>query len=129
MKYLAVQEVLVLHALVIDETGGRHGLKDLGLLEAAVQRPKAGFGGKELYPGIFAKTAALFESLVKNHPFVDGNKRTAVLAAGRLLFLNNHELVASNKEVEKFALHVAAKNTNFTEIVKWFKKRSRQVNG
>ncbi len=77
MKYLSAEQVLFIHSRLIDETGGSHGIRDTGLLQAAVERPKATFGGKDLYPDIFYKAAALLESLIKNHPFIDGNKRTA----------------------------------------------------
>jgi death-on-curing protein len=78
VKYLSATQVLFVHSRLIDTTGGAHGIRDLGLLQSAVSRPKATFGGKDLYPDIFHKAAALMESLVKNHPFIDGNKRTAI---------------------------------------------------
>jgi death-on-curing family protein len=82
VEYLTLEEVLLLHARLIQRTGGSGGVRDLGLLDSALARPQATFGGQDLYPGLWHKAAALMHSLVKNHPFVDGNKRI-----GAALFL------------------------------------------
>ena len=76
MKYLNVTHVLRIHARSIEQFGGDPAIRDLGLLESAVAQPRAGFGGKDLYPELADKAAALAFSLVMNHPFADGNKRT-----------------------------------------------------
>jgi death-on-curing protein len=80
--YLTAAQVLFIHARLLAETGGAAGIRDLGLLEAAVARPQATFDGQDLYPDRFAKAAALMASLVGNHPIVDGNKRVGITAAG-----------------------------------------------
>ena len=85
--YLTVIEVLAIHAVLIDEFGGAVGVRDMGALEAAVFRPQTGY-----YADPIAEAAALFESLLQNHPFVDGNKRTALGAADVHLRLNGFEL-------------------------------------
>jgi death-on-curing protein len=82
MNYLTVEQVLFIHARLIAETGGEHGVLDLGLLQSAVSRPHETYGGQNLYPDLFLKAAALLESLIGNHAFVDGNKRTAITSAG-----------------------------------------------
>ena len=89
---LTAEQVLFIHSRLIDETGGSHGVRDTGLLLSAVERPKSGFGDTELYPDIFAKSAALMESLIKNHPFIDGNKRTAITSSAIFLQVNGHNL-------------------------------------
>lgn len=127
MKYLTPQDILILHARVIEETGGLHGVRDVGLLSSAVERPKMRFGGKELYKGVFAKAAAYFESIIKNHEFIDGNKRTGILAAARFLFLNGYELMTTNKEMENFALKVATYKMETLEITVWFKKHAHRL--
>ena len=81
MTYLTVEQVLFIHMRLIAETGGSPGLRDLGLLASAVARPQATFGGEDLYPDLLSKAAALMDSLVRNHPFVDGNKRVGITAA------------------------------------------------
>ncbi len=86
-EYLRVVEVLTIHAILIDEFGGTEGVRDLGALEAAVFRPQTGY-----YEDPVAEAAALLESLIQNHPFLDGNKRTAVAAADVHLRLNGFEL-------------------------------------
>ena len=86
-EYLTVVEVLALHSIVIDEFGGAEGVRDLGALEAALFRPQTGY-----YEDPVAEAAALFESLIQNHPFLDGNKRTALAAADVHLRMNGLEL-------------------------------------
>ena len=125
MRYLTPEQVLFIHARLIAETGGEHGVRDLGLLQSAVSRPQAVFEGNELYPDIYHKAAALLESLVNNHPFVDGNKRTGITAAAMFLKINDLTLTASNQQVESFVLSVAAGKQEFESIVKWLKTYSR----
>ncbi|MBN1812662.1 MAG: Fic family protein [Anaerolineae bacterium] len=86
MRYLTVEEVLEINAEVM---GGGHALRDLGLLESAVARPQASAFGVDAYPDLATKAAALLHSLVLNHAFVDGNKRTAVLSTLVFLFLHS----------------------------------------
>ncbi|MEW6417210.1 MAG: type II toxin-antitoxin system death-on-curing family toxin [Nitrospirota bacterium] len=124
MKYLTAEQVLFIYSRLIDETGGTHGIRDLGLLQSAVSRPQATFGGKELYPDVFHKAAALMESLIKNHPFVDGNKRTAITSASIFLLRNGYSLETSQKEFEQFTLKMATKKVSFDNAVKWFKENS-----
>lgn len=120
MNYLTAAQVLFIHARLIAETGGATGLRDLGLLEAAVARPQATFDGADLYPDRSAKAAALMASLVQSHPFVDGNKRVGVTAAGMFLQRNGLRLTATNDEVEALALAVAQGAMTTTQIAVWF---------
>jgi death-on-curing protein len=122
MKYLTIEQVLFLHARVIEQTGGSHGVRDLGLLESAVARPQAMFDDEDLYPDIFFKAAALMYSLIRNHPFVDGNKRTGVAAAAIFLRHNGWLLNASNQEVEARTLEVARGEFNISEVAQWFRE-------
>lgn len=124
MEVLTVEEVYLLHERLIQRIGGGSGLRDLGFLESAVARPAASFGGEELYPGVWLKAAALMHSLIKNHPFVDGNKRTAVTATGIFLELNDYTLTASNDEIYRFALEVAGEQTDLEEIAEWLRTHS-----
>jgi death on curing protein len=91
---------------------------------SAVARPKATFDGLDMYPDLFTKTAALFESLVGNHPFVDGNYRTAITSAGLFLKMNRVRLVASQKELETFVLLAAQGKFSFEERAAWFRAYS-----
>ena len=92
-EYLRVVDVLAIHAILIDGFGGTDGVRDLGALEAAVFRPQTGY-----YEDPIAEAAALLESLVQNHPFLDGNKRTAVAAADVHLRMNGFELAGDSME-------------------------------
>jgi death-on-curing protein len=77
MRYLSLSEVVDLHRVLIAESGGAGGIRDLGMLESALAQPRATFGGEDLHPTLLAKAAALGFSLALNHPFIDGNKRVA----------------------------------------------------
>jgi death on curing protein len=126
VRYLTVQEVLYIHDYIIHETGGSHGIHNLGLLESAVARAQATFGGEDLYIGLFLKAAALFESLARNHAFVDGNKRTAIAATESFLFANGWELQVQNLELEEFVVDVVVENPGIETIAIWFKANSTQ---
>ena len=124
MRYLTAEQVLFIHARLVAETGGMHGVRDVGLLRSAVDRPRATFDGRELYRGLFSKAAALLESLVGNHPFLEGNKRTAITAAGLFLLLNGYELNASQKAMESFTLDMALKKRDVRDAAEWFRNHS-----
>jgi len=127
MEFLTVEQILFLHARLIDETGGSHGVRDLGLLQSAVARPRATFGGQNLYASHHTKAAALMESLVRNHPFVDGNKRTGVVSAAIFLKRNGYRLIASNQDVEDFTLRVAAGQVNLEKIAAWWIRHTERM--
>lgn len=124
MKYLSPEQVLFIHSRLVDTIGGIHGIRDIGLLQSSVARPKATFEGKELYPDLFHKAAALMESLARNHPFIDGNKRTSITASGIFLSFNGYMLSCSSKELERFTVSVATGRISFGEITAWFRKNS-----
>ncbi len=124
MKYLTPIQVLFLHSRVIDETSGTHGVNDPAVLLSALARPQSGFAGQELYPDLYSKTAALLESLIRNHPFVDGNKRTGIAAAGLFLEQNGQRLQAGQSELEALALDVAAARLDLAGIAAWFQSHT-----
>jgi death-on-curing protein len=95
MRYLTLGEVIELHRRLLEATGGAPGIRDLGALETAVAQPKATFAGVDLYPALVDKAAALCFSLVRNHPFVDGNKRVGHASMETFLLLNGAEIDAS----------------------------------
>ncbi|MCS6903689.1 MAG: type II toxin-antitoxin system death-on-curing family toxin [Candidatus Bipolaricaulota bacterium] len=95
MRYLATDEVLLIHERILERSGGAKGIREWGLLDSAVQRPQATFGGKDLYADLFSKAAVLGHSLVLNHPFVDGNKRTAWEAMHTFIEENGYALRAT----------------------------------
>lgn len=101
-RYLSTLEVIYLHSVVIEETGGSSGIRDFGSLEASIALPKSTFDGQELYPTIISKAAALAHSLVGNHPFVDGNKRIGHAAMEAFLRLNHMQLKPANSDEQTF---------------------------
>ena len=125
MSYLTSEQVLFIHYRLIEETGGSHGIRDIALLQSAVARPMVTFESNDLYPDIFSKAAALMHSIIKNHPFVDGNKRTAITAASLFLTRNKHQITAANKELERFALKAASTNIELEEIAGGLRKHSK----
>jgi death-on-curing protein len=127
MRYLTSEQVLFIHARLIAETGGSPGVRDLARLESAVARPQAAFGGKELYPDLFLKAAALLDSLINNHPFVDGNKRTGITAAVLFLRANGRLLTASSAELEEFTMQTVNSHPDLPNLADWLQFRSRDT--
>jgi death on curing protein len=123
-QYLTPEQVLFLHSRLIAKTGGGHGLRDLGMLLSALGRPQGTFDGKDLYSDLYSKTAALMDSLVRNHPFVDGNKRIAITAAALFLGMNGYRLIVENEEMVRFTLACAQSHLSLDEIADWFKQNS-----
>ena len=122
MRYLTRDEVLELHRLCLEQSGGSEGVRDLGLLESAVAQPSATFGGHDLYPTVADKAVALGFSLIMNHAFVDGNKRVGHAALEVFLVLNGHELVASTGHQEAVILGVAGGTIGRDEFSNWVKQ-------
>ena len=123
--YLSVQQVLALHALQIRRFGGAKGLRDRGLLEAAVARPQATFGGEDLYPDVHSKAGALAHLLVQNHPFVDGNKRVGAHALILFLVANGFEPEFSPRELVEMTLGLASGALGPEAASVWLRQRSR----
>ena len=127
MKYISAQQVLFINARLISETGGETGLRDLALLESAVARLKESFDGNDPYPGLFEKAAALLDSLVNNHPFVDGNKRSGITSAAILLRINGIRMVCSQDELEAFTLQVASTHPPIEQLAIWLKEHAKTI--
>lgn len=125
MEYLTPPQILFIHHRLIETTGGSHGIRDLGALQAAAARPQATFGGDDLYADLSTKAAALMQSLIKNHPFLDGNKRTAIAAAGLFLRRNGLRLIASQEQLYEFTMEMAAGAVELSQAAKWLKGHSR----
>ena len=121
MRILSLTEVIELHRLVLDQTGGSPGIRDLGMLQSALAQPQMTFGGEELYPTFEEKAAALCFSLVSNHPFVDGNKRVGHAAMETFLVLNKWELQVTVDLAEQIMLSLASGNLSREKLVEWIK--------
>ena len=119
MYFLTLEQILQLHALVLSHDGGSNGVRDVGRLDAAVCAQTQVVFSEELYPDIFSKAAAVIRSVVADHPFVDGNKRTAILAGLTLLELNNYHFDAISGELEDSAVRIATDRLSIAEIADW----------
>jgi death-on-curing protein len=119
MNYLSAEQILFLHDRLIRITGGSHGVRDLNGLLASIGRPQATFEGQDLYPDVYHKAAALIDSLIRNHPFVGGNKRTGLTAAGLFCLRNGFRLTAEQEEAAAMVLAVARGELSIAEIAAW----------
>lgn len=126
VNFIIITQVLFIHDQMVKRFGGSFGIRDMGLIESAVARPQASFGGKYLYNSLFDKAAALLQSLLKNHAFVDGNKRTALTSAGVFLKINNLKLINNHQEEVEFAVSVDNGNLSVEEIAKWLKLHTKK---
>lgn len=119
---------MTIHEDQIERYGGSSGLRDLSKLESAIYRPQSTFGGEELYGTIFTKAAALVHSIVMNHPFRDGNKRTGMTSCITFLALNGYWLEVSQAQFVETALKITSKEWAVEEIAKWLQKNSTAQN-
>ena len=119
MIKLTKEQILLLHTQLIETTGGSDGIRDLGLLESALESPFQSYSGEELYPSIQAKAARLCYGLVKNHAMIDGNKRIGVHAMLVFLTLNGYEVEYTQKELSELILDVAANRKQYEDILQW----------
>ena len=121
---ITLEHVRRLHTLSIERFGGSHGVRDFGMLESACIRPYQTFGGEALYTTAIEKAAAIAESLIMNHPFIDGNKRTGFLAMFALLNDEGIELTATEDEAYDFTINISTGSIAFEEIVEWLKENT-----
>ncbi|GKS64863.1 death-on-curing protein [Nitrospira sp.] len=121
--FLSVDDVLLLHTDTIDIDGGSYGVRDHGLLDAAVAMPRQQFGGAYLHEDLPAMAAAYMFHIAQNHPFIDGNKRAAVLSALAFLTVNEIENLPPPKELESITLQVAAGELDKDALTKWIQKK------
>ena len=122
-----LDEVMKLHNKSIQDFGGSYGIRDTNLLESAIARPYQSFGNVEFYQTPFEKAAAIIESIVKNHPFIDGNKRTGFLAGYTLLYRSKIKLNAGQEEAYRFVIDVASSNISFEVIVLWLQQHTQPI--
>ena len=125
MVSLTIEQILQLHALVLVKDGGADGVRDVGRLEAAVSTQHQVAFGEELYATVFAKAVALIRGIIGDHPFTDGNKRTAMLAGLTLLEVNGYNFTAQRGELENFAVRVATDRLDIDAIADWLKRHSQ----
>jgi death on curing protein len=122
-----IEIVKYFHAILIDEFGGSDGIRDLNALKAAIQRPYSTFDGKDLYPTAYDKAAALVESLVKNHAFIDGNKRIGYVMLRFFLMESGYDLSASQNEKYNFIIEISKGTLDFEGIREWIVRNARKI--
>lgn len=122
MKRLSKEQILMLHAQLIAQTGGSDGVRDYNLLESAIETPFQSFGGEDLYPTIQSKGARLGYGLIKNHCMIDGNKRIGIHAMLVFLALNGIALKYTQKELYEMVLAVADGSLEYEDMLQWILK-------
>ena len=125
MKLFSIKELLFLHFKIIDSYGGAHGVRDKGRIESVVAAPAQHVFGQALYPSIYDKAAVYIRSIIADHPFVDGNKRTAITAGVIFLQRNGLTMTASAVQLEDFAVQVAVDHLDITAIADWLREHSQ----
>lgn len=122
-QYLTTEEALATHAKVIERFGGESGVRDVGLLESALYRPQTGY-----YEDLSEQAAALFESLLMNHPFIDGNKRVAFFGTDVFLRLNSWKLVVDAEVGHRFLVGLLERNeADFDRLLVWIRRVMRRI--
>ena len=122
VQFLTADEVLAIHERLITVFGGQAGLRDRGLLESALHRPQTGY-----YPDLAEMATALFESLIINHPFVDGNKRVAFFATDVFLRLNGWRLDVDDERAHAFLTHgLESETCDFAHLLPWIRQHLRE---
>ena len=122
-----IGQVILVHQLIIRRAGTKAGIRDFALLHSALERPKANYAGRDLYPNIFVKAASLLESLCLNHSFTDGNKRIAWTIAHRFLWDNGYHLRSNRKEAADFMIYLDNSKPELKEIAFWLKFHSTKL--
>ena len=116
---IGFKDALAIHSILIEKFGGSHGIRDHNLLEAALNRPFATFDNQELYPHPAVKASALLESILINHPFVDGNKRTGYVLMRIMLINFGFDIHATQSEKYDFIISIASGEKNIELIKEW----------
>jgi death-on-curing protein len=122
-----VKEAEQIHSILIDRFGGTKGVRDEGLLSSALNRPFSTFDNQDLYPSIIDKAAALVESIVVNHPFVDGNKRIGYVLMRLTLLKSGYDIDANQNEKYIFILSISKGEMDFEEIKDWIEGRVKKI--
>ena len=123
---IPIEEAIQIHALLIQKFGGTTGLRDREALHSALIRPYQMFGGRELYPTAEEKAAAILESIISNHPFLDGNKRLGYVLMKLTLLESKVNIHASQEEFYNFIIEVAMGKSDIRKIAEWIKLRSNR---
>lgn len=127
MRYLKAEDILNIHSVIIDETGGTHGVRERDALAGLEGLPQQAAYGQELYEGLFLKAAVYVRNLIFGHPFIDGNKRTAMACADVFLELNGYRITVKKGGVEQFAFAVIKERHSLETIAAWLEDNSTAI--
>jgi death-on-curing protein len=127
MEYLSAEDILNIHSVIIDETGGAHGIREAHAIKTLADLPKQEAFGRELYGSLETKAALYIRNIINSHPFIDGNKRSAMGCADAFLQLNGSIIVAKKGQIEAFALEVTNKHLTLEQIAAWLKKNCTKI--
>jgi len=116
-----LEDVLKIHEFLINKFGGSQGVRDLNLLQSAISRPYQTFNQENLYKIPIEKAAAIIESIIKNHPFIDGNKRTGYVLMRLILMDHGLDISANHNDKYDFVISIASGNLNYDQIKEWIK--------
>jgi death-on-curing protein len=119
---IALSQVQDVHRILIERFGGIQGIRDEHLLASALARPFQTFDGKDLYPSVIDKAASLIESILINHPSIDGNKRTGYVLMRMFLIQNGYDIKAVEQEKYEFVINIASGKSNFNDIISWLEE-------
>ena len=124
---ISLEQVIKIHEILIDKFGGAKGLRDIAQLESALSRPFQTFDGIELHENQFQKAAAIIQSLLINHPFIDGNKRISYVVMRLILLEMGWEINATQDEKYIFVTNIASGKMEFNEISDWIKSNAIRI--
>lgn len=127
IKYLTVEEILRLHFQIIEDFGGSHGVRDEGRLLSVVEAPRQNVFSKKQYPTLYDKAAVYVRNIIGDHPFSDGNKRTAITVCGIFLSRNGCALLAQPKELEEFTIKISTHHLGIDEIAAWLEAHGGEL--
>ncbi len=124
---ISLEQVIKIQDILIDKFGGAKGIRDLAQLESALSRPYQTFGGIELHENQFHKAAAIIQSLLINHPFIDGNKRIGYVVMRLILLEKGWEIIATQDEKYSFVINIASGKMEFNEIANWIQSNAIRI--
>lgn len=124
MRYINLEEVIYIYTEMIQRSGGDPGIADEALLESVLAKPLVTFDGDELYPDIFTKVAVLMYALIQNKPFVDGNKRVALLCGMFILRVNGYHVAAPQEAVVELIMEIERGRNKVDHLVIWLRKNA-----
>ena len=126
---ISIHQAELIHRILIARFGGSQGIRDKNALESALARPFQTFDSSDLYPSILEKAASLIESILVNHPFVDGNKRTGYILLRLFLIQNDIEISASQDNKYEFVINIASGTLKYEAILSWLTANTKKMNG